>query len=143
MSGKVGGSDIQGAASIDLTPKRPRFSADLTSRRLDKGDLAGFLGAPPPQKGQQQRSPTQQRKVVEQQATGKALPTKPYNLKALRSVDARVKLKAKSIISGKVPLDNMVADLTLENGVLTLAPLDFGVASGTSSRTSPSTRTRT
>ena len=50
MSGKVGGSDIQGAVSIDLAPKRPVVTADLTSRRLDQGDLAGFLGAPPPEK---------------------------------------------------------------------------------------------
>ena len=54
-----------------------------------------------------------------------------------------MKLKAKSIIPGKVPLDNMVADLTLDNGVLRLEPLDFGVASEGSSRTSPSMHGRT
>ncbi len=48
FNGRVGGSDVQGSASLDLTRKRPFFTADVTSRRLDYKDLAGFLGAPPP-----------------------------------------------------------------------------------------------
>ena len=129
FTGRVGGSDVQGSASLDLGRKRPLFVADVTSRRLDYKDLAGFLGAPPPQKGQP-RPPDQQRAVEQRQETDRVLPTKPYDLRRLRAIDARVRLKAKSILSRGLPLDDMAADLRLDDGKLVLAPLDFGVAGG-------------
>ncbi len=64
------------------------------------------------------------------QATGKALPIKPYDVTRLRAFDADVRFKAPSIMSRGLPLDNMVADLKLKDGTLVLAPLDFGVAGG-------------
>lgn len=129
FKGAVGGSDVEGNASLDLTRKKPFFSADVRSRRLDYKDLAGFLGAPPPAKGEP-RPPEQERQKQVQQATGKALPTKPYDLTRLRVLDADVRFKAASILSGVLPLDNMVAHVKLNDATLTLEPLDFGVAGG-------------
>ncbi len=129
LTGRVGGSDIQGSVSLDLTQKRPFLTADVTSRRLDYKDLAGFLGAPPPAKGER-RPADQEREAAVRQATGKVLPAKPYDVTRLRVFDADVHFKAKSIISRGLPLDNMVADLKLKDGTLVLSPLDFGVAGG-------------
>ncbi len=129
LAGRVGSSDVQGSVSLDLTRKRPFFTADVTSRRLDYKDLAGFLGAPPPAKGEP-RPPDQEREVEARQATGKVLPTKPYDVTRLRVFDADVRFKARSIISRGLPLDNMVANLKLRDGTLVLSPLDFGVAGG-------------
>jgi uncharacterized protein involved in outer membrane biogenesis len=129
LSGRVGSSDVKGSASLDLTRKRPFFNADVTSQRLDYKDLAGFLGAPPPAKGQR-RPPDQEREAEVREATGRALPTKPYDVTRLRAFDADVRFKAGSIISRSLPLDNMVVDLKLKDGTLVLAPLDFGVAGG-------------
>jgi hypothetical protein len=105
------------------------LTADVASRRLDYKDLAGFLGAPPPARGQH-RPPDQAREFEQRQATGRVLPTKPYSLTRLRTIDARVRFKAKSIISRRLPLDSMVVDLQLQDGTLALAPLIFGVAGG-------------
>ena len=130
FKGVVGGSDVEGNASLDLTRKKPFFSADVTSRRLDYKDLAGFLGAPPPSAQGERRPPEQAQQKEVQQATGKALPVKPYDLTRLRALDADVRFKAASILSGDLPLDNMVAHVKLNDATLTLAPLDFGVAGG-------------
>ena len=129
LSGRVGSSDVHGIVSVDISGPRPALNADVTSKRLDYKDLAGFLGVPPPAKGKP-RPAAQQREAQKRQETDKVLPDKPYNLQALRKIDATVKFKGESIITQDIPLDNIKADLKLEHGKLTLKPLDFGVASG-------------
>ena len=129
LIGRVGSSDVHGIVSIDVGDKRPVVNADVTSKRLDYKDLAGLLGAPPPANGKP-RTAAQQREAQKRQETGRVLPDKPYNLQALRKIDATVKFKGESIITQDIPLDNIKAVLKLEHGKLTLKPLDFGVASG-------------
>ena len=129
LKGRVGSSDLEGDASIDLTGTRPQLTADLTSKRLDYKDMLGFLGVPPPAKGQPR--PRDQQKQAEQlDETGRVLSPKPYSLERLRAVDAEVRFKGESILARDVPLDNVAIRLKLRNGVLVLAPLDFGVAGG-------------
>lgn len=60
----------------------------------------------------------------------RSLPDTPYHLEKLRSMDADVKLKAARIEAPGWPLDDMQARLLLENGLLKLDPLNFGVAGG-------------
>ena len=45
-------------------------------------------------------------------------------------MDADVQLRAKKIIAPKLPIDDLNAKLTLNNGVLSFAPARFGVADG-------------
>ena len=58
------------------------------------------------------------------------LPDKPYELERLRAMDADVRLKAHRINAPSLPLDDMEAHLLLDDGLLRLAPLNFGVAGG-------------
>ena len=129
LKGRVGSSDLEGRASIDLSAKRPMLAADITSQRLDYKDLAGFLGAPPPANSRPGPA-AQKRGAQKPDDTGKVLPSKPYSLERLRAVDADVRFKGKSIIAPQIPLDNMEVVLKLKDGKLVLAPLDFGVAGG-------------
>ena len=129
LKGRVGGSDIEGNASIDLTAKRPQLTAELTSKRLDYKDLLGFLGVPPPSKGKP-RPTDQQQQAQKLEQTGTVLSAKPYSLERLRAVDAAVKFKGESILARDIPLDNVTFHLDLKNGKLVIAPLDFGVAGG-------------
>ncbi len=130
LKGKVGKSDINGHLSIDLSNKKPRIDADIVSKRLDYKDLAGFLGAPPPNKAQATKTPEQRKETVKRVVTGRILATKPYSLEKLRSVDADVKFKGESIITQDIPLDKVNVALKLKDGKLALAPLDFGLAGG-------------
>jgi hypothetical protein len=129
LKGRVGGSDVQGSVAVDLSSERPLLTADVTSKRLDYKDLAGFLGVPPPSQGEP-RPRAQEQEAQAREATGKVFSSKPYNLERLRAVDADVRFKGKSIIARSIPLDDITVELKLRNGKLTLTPLDFGVAGG-------------
>ena len=117
FSGKVGGSDLAGDASVTVGGARPLFKANLLSKRLDFKDLSGFLGGAPPAGGSVASSP-------------KLLPSEPYKLDKLRAMDADVRLKAQRVNTITLPIDDMDAHLLINDGVLRLDPLNFGVADG-------------
>src|SRR5258708_33584075 len=74
------------------------------------------------------RTATQKKEAAKREQTGSVLPAKPYNLERLRALDAKVHLKGKRFITTDLPLDDMNTTLDLQDGVLKLQPLDFGVA---------------
>ncbi len=117
FTGKVGGSDLAGDAAVTVGGARPLFKANLLSKRLDFKDLAGFLGGAPPAGGGVAASP-------------KLLPSEPYKLDRLRAMDADVRLKARRVNTITLPIDDMDAHLLINDGVLRLDPLNFGVADG-------------
>ncbi|ALN79650.1 AsmA family protein [Lysobacter antibioticus] len=130
FTGKVGDSDLAGSASVDTGGPRPYLRADLVSKRLDLDDLAGFVGAPPQTGRGESINPELAAEHARLDASPKLLPATPYRLDKLRAMDAEVKLKAARIEAPGWPLDDMQAHLLLENGLLKLDPLNFGVADG-------------
>ena len=129
FSGTVGDSDMAGDANIDTAGDRPYLRADLRSKRLDFDDLAGFVGGAPDADGESS-NPETDAADARADADARVLPDTPYELDKLRAMDADVRLRAQRINSPSLPLDDMDAHLLLENGVLLLDPLDFGVADG-------------
>ncbi len=129
FAGVVGDSDLAGDVSVETGRERPYLRAKLVSKRLDFDDLAGFIGAAPNMRGNK-TDPAMAAQAARRAAAGRVLPDKPYELHVLRAMDADVRLSATRINAPKLPLDNMDAHLMLENGLLRLEPLDFGVAGG-------------
>jgi len=129
FKGKVGDSDLAGDASVETGRARPYLRANLLSRKLDFDDLAGFIGAAPTARGET-TNPELAAQAARQAARSRVLPDTPYKLDRLRAMDADVRWKATRINSPKLPLDDMDAHLKLENGLLRLDPLNFGVAGG-------------
>jgi uncharacterized protein involved in outer membrane biogenesis len=128
--GVVGDSDLAGDASVETGRARPYLRADLKSKRLDFDDLAGFIGKAP-QVGNGETSNAQlAAQAARDRARPRLLPDRPYELDKLRAMDAEVRYRAQRINAPKLPLDNMDTYLRLENGLLRLEPLNFGVASG-------------
>lgn len=130
FSGRAGDSDLAGTVQIDTAGQRPFLRADLRSRRLDFDDLAGFVGAPPRTGAGETANAEQKAQAAKLAANSKLLPSTPYDLGKLRAMDADVRWKAQRINAQKLPLDDMDAHLKLNDGVLLLQPLDFGVAGG-------------
>ena len=130
FGGTVGDSDLSGSAGVTTGGARPYLRANLVSKKLDFDDLAGFVGAAPQAGGKESTNPELAAQAVRQQASAKLLPDTPYELDKLRAMDADVRWKAHRIDAPKLPLDDMDAHLLLENGVLQLKPLNFGVAGG-------------
>ncbi|MBO9879870.1 AsmA family protein [Xanthomonas sp. D-109] len=128
--GRAGDSDLAGTVQIDTAGQRPFLRADLRSQRLDFDDLAGFVGAPPRTGAGETANAEQKAQAAKLAATDKVLPSTPYDLGKLRAMDADVRWKAQRINAPSLPLDDMDAHLKLNDGVLLLQPLNFGVAGG-------------
>jgi len=130
FTGVAGDSDLNGTAQIEVGGERPFLKADLVSKRLDFDDLAGFIGAPPKTGAGESANAEQKAEAAALAAKATILPDKPYDLTKLRAMDADVKWKAQRINSPALPLDDMDAHLKLDDGLLRLEPLNFGVAGG-------------
>ncbi|HZX80694.1 MAG TPA: AsmA family protein [Lysobacter sp.] len=128
FKGRVGDSDLSGDATYITGGPRRFLKGRFVSRRLDFDDLAGFVGAAP-QRGET-TNPELAAKAARDAARSRLLPDEPYKLDKLRAMDADVTLRANRINAPSLPLDDMDAHLRLDNGVLRLEPLNFGVAGG-------------
>ncbi|MDD5176344.1 MAG: AsmA family protein [Sterolibacterium sp.] len=134
--GRVGASDIAGSLQVDTGGKRPALQAEVVSNLLDLDDLGPVIGA---RQGSLQAAkqaaltPSQPAtaKLAQAPAQTRVLPDMPFKTDRWGSVDAEVKLSAKTIRRVKeLPLEGLVGYLRLRDSVLTLAPLDFGLAGG-------------
>ena len=137
FSGRIGDSDIAGSLQVDTGGKRPVMKADLVSKLLDIADLGPLIGARPGSVDAAKHAaapPSNTASAATAQvrpARARVLPDLPFNTDRWGSVDAEVTLKAKTIRRAKaLPLEDLVAHLSLRDSVLTLDPLDFGVAGG-------------
>jgi len=119
MHGKVGESDLSGSVALDLGSERPRIKGDLTSKRLAAVDLAGFVGASPRGK---EDYPTK--------GPDRILPAREINLEMLRSADMDVHFRGQRVEAPFAPLDDLDAQIKLDNGRLTMEPLKLGIGGG-------------
>ena len=132
FSGRIGDSDIAGALQVDTGGKRPALKADLVSKVLDLADLGPLIGAKPGSvQVAKQAAPPASQVSAPTPAQARVLPDMPFKTDRWNSVDAEVKLSAKTIRRAKeLPLENFVTHLNLRDSVLRLDPLSFGVAGG-------------
>lgn len=120
FKGKVGESDLAGDFTLDRSQPVQMLRAQLVSENLRLEDLGGFIGA----RGDRQQQPAKPTRGAP------VLPNEPFNLEKLRAAQADVQFSGKRIVTQAAPIDNMTAHLKLVNGVVTIEPLEFGVAGG-------------
>ncbi len=122
FSGKIGASDIAGSLQVVTGGTRPVLTAELVSRLLDLDDLGPMIGA---------RPGSVQKAAASTNPSARVLPDLPFTTHHWRSVDATVTLRAKTIRRAKaLPLEDLMVNLKLNDAVLTLDPLNFGLAGG-------------
>lgn len=135
FSGQIGASDIAGSLKVVTGGPRPVLTADLSSKMLDLADLGPVIGA---RQGQVQ---TARQAAPPASATGtevgpttalaRVLPDLPFKTDRWNTVDADVTLNAKAIRHvAALAIDGLTAHLSLRDSVVTLDPLDFGLAGG-------------
>ncbi|MBN9590297.1 MAG: AsmA family protein [Alphaproteobacteria bacterium] len=113
LNGQVGGSDLAGNLSIDVSGKVPALAGRLASRRLDFVDLGALFGGGPAK------------------AQGAhLLPDTPLHTERLRQTNAEVDFSAARVASRDFPLTSLDTHISLEDGVLDLKPLSFGMTQG-------------
>ncbi len=122
--GRVGASDLQGSLIYTTGGKRPKLTGKLRSEVLQFTDLAPLIGAP-------SVDAKTARKTV-QRPPGRLLPATPFRSDRWKAMDADVTFDGERILHGKkLPLDSLHTHIVMNDGVLKLDPLRFGLAGGT------------
>jgi uncharacterized protein involved in outer membrane biogenesis len=124
FSGTVGSSDISGTLAYESKQPRPLLSGKVTSKVLQLTDLAPLIGAGVV-------AGKTGRDTVDATPAGKVLPTAPFKTDRWTSIDADVQFTGQKIMrDDALPIDNMTTHVRLADGVVSLKPLNFGVAGG-------------
>lgn len=124
FSGKVGSSDIAG--SLEYQSKQPRalVSGTVVSRLLQISDLAPLIGA-------DSNTSKVKRGAEAVQPNSKVLPVEPFKTERWTSIDADIQFSAEKIVRNTdLPIDKLTTHLRLQNGVVSLSPLNFDMAGG-------------
>jgi AsmA family protein len=139
-SGRVGASDLAARLDIDLARKRPRMTGEITSRRLRLADLAASLGtkassaqsAPDTQSLSRRESSARRPPAAPANAPASAqlFPTARLQAERVRAMNADVRFRASAVEAGNVPLQGVDFRVRLEDGVLTLDPLELQMPQG-------------
>jgi len=135
LAGHYGNSDLSGSMTVATAPAgsdgKMKLTADLRSRRVDFVDFAPFIGYDP-------------NKVATQGAVAAAttqpknkgggiprlLPDAPLRVDALKAFNADVKYRVAQVKQPFIPVSNILLDLSLQDSLLKLAPLNFDMAGG-------------
>jgi uncharacterized protein involved in outer membrane biogenesis len=131
--GRVGKSDIGGRVSYRPGGERPHVDATLVSKRLSLADFAPVIGKDKPKAGA--TAAPKRGKEQAPKATGPAnaslLPQWSFSAEKWDTLDADVQFSGQSIIDfGRTPFENLKMHVLLDDGRLTLDPIEFGFAGG-------------
>jgi uncharacterized protein involved in outer membrane biogenesis len=124
FSGRVGSSDLSGTLEYIAQKPRSLLKGSLLSNQLKLQDLAPLIGA-------DSNASKANRGDGVAQPSNKVLPVEQFDTTRWGSIDADVKFTGRKIIRDKdLPIQDLVADVHLKDSVLSLTPLNFGVAGG-------------
>ena len=127
--GKVGASDINGDLSFQFKHPRPLLSGTIVSKSLLFSDLAPIVGL-------DSSSSKATRGAPLKQPSNKVIPVETFKTERWTSIDADIKFSADNIIRNEnLSINKLSTNLRLQDGVLTLAPLNFDLAGGNLSST--------
>ncbi|HHL4079977.1 AsmA family protein [Burkholderia sp. A2] len=125
FNGRVGGSDLHGTLTWAQRVPRPKLSGELVSNLLQFSDLAPVIGA-------DSAASKKKRGDTTRQPPDRVLPVAAFRTERWSAIDADVKFTGRKLIkSPQLPITDLYTHILLQDGVLTLEPLQFGVAGGT------------
>ena len=124
FKGKVGSSDVEGTLEFLRQKPRSLLRGEIQSKLLKFSDLGPLIGVDP-------RKNTEKGKAKIKQPADKVLPVDPIGISVWGAMDADVKFTGQRIIRDKnLPIEDVQASIKLNDRILTLNPLNFGVAGG-------------
>ena len=124
FNGRIGDSDIHGDLTFVARKPRPKLSGTLVSNQLRFADLAPLIGA-------DSNAEKKERGAASVQPGNKVLPVEEFKTERWRDMDADVSFTGKRIVhSEELPFNDLFTHVVLNEGLLSLEPLRFGVAGG-------------
>lgn len=151
VQGRLGGSDIHGAMTVQINSMRPVLTADLTSHSLNLADLGPTFGGAAPsgaEEVQAQHAKGHPTKAAAKRALAKGvthtltvggaakvtspllLPTAKLQVARLRAMNATFHYRADEIKSQNLPLRKVDLQLRLQDGELRIDPFAFTLPEG-------------
>lgn len=125
---EAGNSDLAGDVRwTHDTDRQLMVWANLYSQQLDFDDLTATDDARP---SGETTHPSEEPAVADESEDSRVLPDEKLPSQRLRGITAHIQYESESVIASGVPMDEIILDLTLEDGVVELAPLSFGVGRG-------------
>ena len=121
LRARLGASDVAGEVKVALAGARPRIEARLASSLVDLDDFAVPGGA--------DTAPAKPTEGGEAKAK-RIFSDEPLPLGALSSLDADVELAVDRMKAGQATLEKLTVKAVLEDGKLTVRPLDARLADG-------------
>jgi len=113
FTARIGESDFAGTLEVETGGKRTRMTGDITAKVLNIVDLGPLVGTDKPE-----------------QKSG-LLPDAPFDSSRWGSVDADVKIRAGTINRPQqLALEHLATRIVMKDKVLSLDPLEFGIAGG-------------
>ena len=124
FKGTVGQSDLAGTLQYLPRQPRPLLRGEVTSQQLRLEDLGPTIGA-------DSNAQKQARGKAPVQPDDKALPVEQFNTAKWNALDADVKFTGKKLVrTHDIPFNDIVAHIHMKDKVLSLTPLNFGMAGG-------------
>ncbi|WP_229412389.1 MULTISPECIES: AsmA family protein [Massilia] len=124
FKGKVGQSDIAGRLEFATGKPRNKLTGNVVSHQLRFADLGPLIGA-------DSNASKRARGVEAVQPENKALPVEKFHTERWKVLDADVRFTADRIVKDKdLPISKLQSHVVMNNGVLTLEPLNFVMAGG-------------
>lgn len=129
LEGTFGESNVAGDVSLHFAD-RPQLVANLVSRHLAADDLLPMLGMSPATGAGEEASPEQQQWEAEEQRAEILFPDREWDLEALRNTDIQLDYTAHDVQAEHVPFESLALVMELEQGVMTVEPLELGLGEG-------------
>ncbi len=116
-----GENDSHGWIALDLSKEQPQLSAELSSQKLD---LRPLFNKPAEKSSPKTPAPQLESKK------NKYFSSEPYELEALKLIDADIIFNGKQILLPALALDDSILHIALDKGNLKLNPFTFTVGGG-------------
>ncbi|WP_043530003.1 AsmA family protein [Litchfieldella xinjiangensis] len=130
MEGSFGESDVAGDVRLRLG-ETPKVWATLRSSRLDADDLLPMLGIAPETDGSDAASDEQQQWEAQDERQEQVFPDREWDLAGLRDTDIELDYRADGVQARYIPFNDVRLELSLEDGVMRVTPLEVGLGGGT------------
>lgn len=117
----LGDNDGSGSMELNLANQRPKVTVAMSSQKIDLRPLLAKAEKKDTKKGPPAKSDKTKDKVFS---------SKPWSLDRLKRVDADMKIRDKQVLVPHLALDDITADILLNNGNLTVEPIKFVIGGG-------------
>jgi AsmA family protein len=125
LAGVFGDSDLAGSLTFSMPKERPTLKADLASRKLDIIDIGPFIGYNPETLAT--KGATAAATTVSKSDHPRILPDAPLRIDAMKTFDAHVDYKVRTIRAPHIPVSDVALTLDLNHNRLRLSPLTMQI----------------